>query len=93
MRALVLLLALVLGGCAALELPEHSNRIACTLAADDAFVVSQYGPVGLTGRIHPEDRAIACKRQASPERAPHGKATQAPSSAQEERPVPPPQVK
>lgn len=50
------LLALLLCGCNA----TMSNRIACTVAGDKAFVVSEYGPVGLSAVIDDKDAKAIC---------------------------------
>jgi hypothetical protein len=50
-----------LSGCLATFDGALENRVACTVAKDAAFVVSQYGPVGITGKIAESDRAVICK--------------------------------
>jgi hypothetical protein len=56
----LLLAALALSGCASLD-GKLSNRVACTVAKDRAFVVSEYGPVGISAVIDPKDAAVICK--------------------------------
>lgn len=53
-------LILLLGGCGSLE-GKFENRIACTLAKDKAFVVSEYGPLGISSVIAEQDRKEVCK--------------------------------
>lgn len=60
MRFLILLAALTLTACGTLE-GKLDNRVACTAAKDKAFVVSEWGPVGITGKLHDADRAVICK--------------------------------
>lgn len=40
---------------------KFANRVACTVAKDKAYVVSEYGPVGLSSTIDDRDRAVICK--------------------------------
>jgi hypothetical protein len=61
LSALALLtLGVALSGCATLDGPLE-NRVACTVAKDKAFVVSQWGAVGITGQIAEADRQVVCK--------------------------------
>jgi hypothetical protein len=56
--ALLLLTAsLALGGCNA----TMSNRVACTVAKDKAFFVSEYGAVGISAVIDDKDKEAICK--------------------------------
>jgi hypothetical protein len=57
----LLLAASGVTGCATLDGVALENRVACTVAKDRAFVVSQYGPVGISSRIAEADRAVICK--------------------------------
>lgn len=59
-KTLVALAVLILTGCAALD-GKLDNRVACTAAKDKAFVVSEWGPIGITGKLHDADRAVVCK--------------------------------
>ena len=63
MKPIALILAtLALSGCATLSLDgKLENRVACTVAKDKAFTVSEYGPVGITGKIADRDAAVICK--------------------------------
>lgn len=61
MRYLTILLLPILTACSFLPQQTLSNRIACTVARDQAFTVSQYGPLGLTSKIDPADGSIVCK--------------------------------
>ncbi len=45
---------LALTGCETLN-STLSNRVSMSLACDTAFVVSQYGPVGISSKIDPKD--------------------------------------
>lgn len=54
-----LFLSLFLSGCSTLD-KALSNRLTCTVAGDQSFVVSQYGPFGLSAKIDPADGAIVC---------------------------------
>ena len=58
---LILLLSIgVLSGCA--TKPSFlENRVVCTVAQDKAFVVSQWGPVGISGEIAKQDREVICR--------------------------------
>lgn len=60
MRIPLILLSLTLTGCATLE-GRLDNRVVCTVAKDKAFVVSEYGPVGIAATIAEKDRAVICK--------------------------------
>lgn len=63
MKRIALILAtLALTGCASLDLEgQLENRVACTVAKDKAFTVSEYGPIGITGKIADKDAAVICK--------------------------------
>lgn len=60
-RTLIALAALALSGCATFDGITLDNRVACTAAKDKAFVVSEWGPLGITGKLHDADRAVICK--------------------------------
>lgn len=53
----ILIAAVLLVGCNA----TMSNRIACTVAKDKGFFVSEYGPVGVSAVIDSKDAAAICK--------------------------------
>ena len=59
-RIALTLCALALAGCATID-GKLDNRVVCTAAKDRAFVVSEWGPVGISARIHDADRAVICK--------------------------------
>jgi len=62
MKLLILLLAsLSLVGCATSRPTFLENRVVCTVAKDKAFVVSQWGPVGVTATLSEKDQAVICK--------------------------------
>jgi len=51
-----------LTGCATLrDSFPLENRVVCTVAQDKAFVVSQWGPVGITAEIAAQDQEVICK--------------------------------
>jgi outer membrane biogenesis lipoprotein LolB len=52
-----LIAALLLAGCNA----TMSNRVACTVGKDKSFLVSEYGPVGISAVIDDKDAAVICK--------------------------------
>lgn len=56
----VVLMTLVLSGCA-FDGQLLDNRVVCTLAKDKAFVVSEYGPVGISSKISDKDKDVICK--------------------------------
>jgi hypothetical protein len=56
-KSLIALAVLALTGCNA----TMSNRIACTVAKDKAFTVSEYGPLGVTQVVDAKDAAVICK--------------------------------
>jgi hypothetical protein len=57
---MLMLTTLVVSGCASLD-GKLENRVACTMAKDKAFVVSEYGPVGISAIISDKDRQVICK--------------------------------
>lgn len=60
-HALALVLAAAaLAGCATLDV-NLDNRLACTVAKDKLFVVSEYGPIGIASTIADADRREVCK--------------------------------
>ena len=56
----LILLALTLTGCATLE-GKIDNRVACTVGKDRAYVVSEYGPIGISSVISQKDAAVICR--------------------------------
>jgi hypothetical protein len=54
---LLALLCAALAGCGSLDL---SNRVVCSLARDQALVVSLYGPIGIASKIDKRDRPQLC---------------------------------
>lgn len=54
-------LTLSLAGCGTLDLKMLENRIVCTVAKDEAHVVSKYGPFGLASKIAKADADVVCK--------------------------------
>lgn len=60
-RIIAALFALaLLPGCATFDGAVLENRLACTVAGDKLFVISQYGPVGITSVIADQDRKKVC---------------------------------
>lgn len=64
-RSLILLAVLAAAGaasgCATFDGKLLENRVACTVAKDEAHVISKYGPVGVASKIADADRAVICK--------------------------------
>ncbi len=58
------LLATLLSGCVTIPGLEGKldNRVACTAARDKAFVVSEYGPVGVASTIAKADADVICPK-------------------------------
>lgn len=56
----LLLAASSVAGCGSINV-NLENRVACTVAKDKAFVVSQWGAVGISSNIAEPDRAVICK--------------------------------
>jgi hypothetical protein len=59
--ATILITAAALTGCATFDPKMIENRVACTVAKDEAHVISKWGPVGITAKIADADRAVICK--------------------------------
>ena len=62
MKYLMTLCLLALTGCSGM-IPQGTlaNRVSCSVAKDEAYVVSKYGPVGISSTIDPKDTAVICK--------------------------------
>lgn len=60
MKAIPVILAILLSGCATLE-GKIDNRVACTVARDKAVVISEWGPIGIASMISDKDAAVICK--------------------------------
>ena len=60
MKTALILCALLLSGCGSPKWLE--NRVACTVAGDEAHIVSKWGPVGIAAQIAPADAAVMCRR-------------------------------
>lgn len=61
-RIAMIALAAALSGCATFDGLTFENRIACSVARDKAFVVSEWGGrVGISSVIAEADRAVICK--------------------------------
>ena len=70
--ALALAAGMASTGCATLE-GKLDNRLACSVAGDKLFAVSEYGPIGIASTIADADRRVVC--------APRVTAPAAPASA------------
>jgi hypothetical protein len=46
-------------GCASME-GQRDNRLACSVAGDKLYAVSEYGPIGISSRISDQDRQAVC---------------------------------
>lgn len=57
---LTLLTGLALSGCATTS-GVLDNRLACTVAKDELYIVSLYGPIGVASKISAKDQAVVCK--------------------------------
>lgn len=57
---LILAVVILLAGCGTL-VGKLDNRVTCTVGKDKAYVISEYGPVGLSSRISDLDRPTICK--------------------------------
>jgi hypothetical protein len=55
------LTVLMLSGCASLDTKFLENRVVCTVAKDEAHVVSKWGPVGIASKIAEADAKVVCK--------------------------------
>lgn len=60
-RTVIIFAAFILAGCATFDGLTLDNRVACTAARDKAFVVSEWGPVGISSVISPKDAEVICK--------------------------------
>jgi hypothetical protein len=60
MKTLLLFALLALSGCSTLT-GQFENRLACSLANDELFIVSKYGPLGIASTISDKDRVVVCK--------------------------------
>lgn len=57
---LIALFAVLASGCASLD-GKLENRLACSVAKDKLYAISEYGPVGLSATLSDKDRAVVCK--------------------------------
>lgn len=64
-RSLIAIAAVALSGCSTLD-GKMDNRLACTVAGDMLYAISEYGPVGISAKISDKDRAVVCR---APEKA------------------------
>lgn len=58
---IVVMLVGLLGGCATTRPEFLENRVVCTVSGKKAFVVSRWGPVGISSEIAEEDRQVICE--------------------------------
>lgn len=56
----LLLVASGMTGCGTLD-GKLENRVACTVAKDKLYAVSEFGPIGITSKVAEADRAVICK--------------------------------
>lgn len=54
------LAAATMTGCFATT-GKLDNRLVCTVAGDALYMISEYGPVGISSRISEKDREKVCK--------------------------------
>lgn len=59
-RIASILVLLALAGCAGLD-GKLENRVACTVAGDKLYAISEYGPVGISATMSDKDRAVICR--------------------------------
>jgi hypothetical protein len=57
---LFVLVLMGIGGCASTD-KFLENRVVCTISKDEAFVVSRWGPVGISSEIARADQEVICK--------------------------------
>jgi hypothetical protein len=60
-KVAILLATLLLSGCLATLDGKLENRVVCTVAKDNAYALSEYGPVSIGSRISDLDRAVICR--------------------------------
>jgi len=61
-HVMVLVSLLVLAGCT--TPPKFmENRVTCTVAGDEAHVVSKWGLVGFAAKLADADRKVICKSE------------------------------
>lgn len=54
--------AVSLSGCITLPQGSFDNRVVCTVARDEAYVVSKYSGVGISNKIADVDREVICAK-------------------------------
>lgn len=62
MKISIIFAALLLTGCSNTRWLE--NRVVCTVAADEAHVISKWGPVGIAAQIARADARVLCRTPA-----------------------------
>jgi aromatic ring-opening dioxygenase LigB subunit len=60
-KILSVLFLTILAGCGTIDMKLLENRVVCTVAKDEAHVVSKYGPIGIASKIADADKDIICK--------------------------------
>lgn len=62
-----LVLVLALTGCSSLGIDPalFENDVVCSVAMDNAYTLSQYGPVGISGKVRAKSAAVLCKAPAA----------------------------
>ena len=64
MKHSIVILAALLAGCSTVG--QFENRVVCTMAKDKAFLVSEYGPVGISAVVADADRVVICPPTPTP---------------------------
>lgn len=62
MNKLVLFIGVILlTGCSSLDTDKYlGNRITCTVGKDKAYVISLWGPIGISSEIVKKDSEVIC---------------------------------
>jgi len=65
MKIILILATLTLTGCGSTDSlkGKFQNRVGCSVAGDKAFVISEYGPVGIASTIADADAAVICPKK------------------------------
>lgn len=59
---LLTIVLVFLSGCSTLgDKMNLENRVVCTVNGEKAYVVSEYGPVGISSVISPKDTPAICR--------------------------------
>lgn len=63
-RAGIVATLMLLAGCGTLD-GKLDNRLACTVAGDKLYALSEYGPISVGSRISDVDRRVVCRAPAN----------------------------